>query len=317
MHAMFKIPTRRPETNAFQYPHTCMALTITFLFLFSGCTSTNAPTSPKEASQEQQKGTNSNLSREKETPPVFLVTATSPPLKEPPPATAPSPKKMQATKEILAKGESLYREHCAKCHGLEGNGQGPLAADLSTKPQNFIKGEYKFRSTMSGELPTDEDLLRTISVGIPGTAMESYQNLPQPDRMALVAYLKSLSPRFLKSPQGTPIIFPDARPQTPESVTRGRQWYNEMQCTACHGANGHGDGGLAPQLTDTDGIPIEPADLTRKRLKSGGGPEAIYRTIMTGLDGTPMPSYGYSLDPKEGWDLALFIFSLANTKEPQ
>ena len=237
-------------------------------------------------------------------------------MKENPPAIAPPPKAPE-TKEVLAKGESLYQEHCANCHGIEGDGQGPQAADLSTKPQNLTKGEYKFRSTMSGELPTDEDLLRTISVGIPGTAMVSYQDLPQPDRMALVAYLKSLSPRFLKSPQGTPIIFPVARPQTPESVTRGFQLYNEMQCTACHGENGRGDGELAQKLTDTAGKPIQPADLTRKRLKSGDGPEAIYRTIMTGLDGTPMSSYGYSLDPEEGWDLAMYIFSLATTKDTQ
>jgi cytochrome c oxidase cbb3-type subunit 2 len=294
-----------------------MALTITFLLFAGGCTPTNAPASPEEAVQENKTDADSNPSQEKKASPASAVTTKSPPIKEHPPATAPSPKKMPATKEVVAKGESLYGEHCAKCHGIEGDGQGPLAVDLSTKPQNFTKGEYKFRSTMSGELPTDGDLLRTISVGIPGTAMEGYQNLPQADRMALVAYLKSLSPRFLKSPQGTPIIFPVARPQTPESVTRGRQLYKEMQCGACHGANGGGDGELAQTLTDTDGKPIQPADLTRKRLKSGDGTEAIYRTIMTGLDGTPMPSYGFSLDPKEGWDLALFIFSLANTKEPQ
>ncbi|MDX1412101.1 MAG: c-type cytochrome, partial [Nitrospirales bacterium] len=257
-----------------------------------------------------------NVSQKKEESTAADITATSPPLQEPSPLTAPSPK-MPETKGVLAKGKSLYQEHCANCHGIRGDGKGPLAADLSTKPQNFTKGEYKFRSTMSGELPIDEDLFRTISVGIPGTAMESYQDLSKPDRMALVEYLKTLSPRFLKSPQGTPIIFPEARPLTPESVTHGRQLYNEMQCAACHGPNGEGDGELAKELTDTDGNPIQPADLTRKRLKSGDGPKALYRTIMTGLDGTPMPSYGYSLDPEEGWDLALYIFSQKNTKDSQ
>ena len=217
--------------------------------------------------------------------------------------------------ETLAKGEGLYQEHCASCHGADGNGKGTVASDLSTKPRNFTKGIYKFRSTPSGELPTDDDLLRTIAVGIPGTAMEGYQEFPQADLLALVAYLKTFSPRFLKTRPGTPIIVPSPRPLTPEATTRGQLVYQEMYCAACHGEKALGDGELAQGLTDTNGDPIQPANLTTGKLKSGQGPQAIYRTIMTGLDGTPMPSYGDSLDPEEGWDLALYIFSLSQTKE--
>lgn len=285
---------------------TLLTLTIGVLFFLGGCTSSTTSPSTEMASEDQDR---------EEAYSVPDVTAKNPPIEKTLPAVTPPPK-MPGTVDALAKGERLYREHCANCHGLEGDGQGPLAGDLSTRPQNFTKGEYKFRSTMSGELPTDADLFRTITVGIPGTAMEGYQNLPQPDRMALVAYLKSLSPRFLKSPQGTPIIFPEARPGTPKSVSQGRRLYLEMQCSACHGLEGRGDGELARELTDTAGKSIQPANLSRKRLKSGNGPKAIYRTIMTGLDGTPMPSYGFSLDPEEGWDLALYIYSLANTKDP-
>ncbi|UCE63653.1 MAG: c-type cytochrome [Nitrospirota bacterium] len=315
MHVMFKVSAQTYETKVYQFTHSCIALTIGLILFLGSCTAIKTPPSPKAAPQEQTNDTESIRSQEKEAPPRSDVTVETPPIKETPPAIAPSSKAPE-TDESLAKGKSLYQEHCANCHGIGGDGKGPLAADLSTKPQNFTKGEYKFRSTMSGELPTDADLFRTITVGIPGTAMESYQEFPQSDRMALVAYLKSLSPRFLKSPQGTPIIFPVARPQAPESVTHGLQLYEEMQCSACHGAKGRGDGELAKDLTDTAGKPIQPADLTRQRLKSGDGPKAIYRTIMTGLDGTPMPSYGYSLDPEKGWDLALYIYSLATTKEP-
>ena len=213
-------------------------------------------------------------------------------------------------------GKSVYQEHCANCHGIEGDGQGPNASDLSTRPQNFIKGVYKFRSTPSGELPADADLLRTISNGIPGTAMAGYEDLSSADRIALVAYLKFLSPRFLKKKPGTPILYPQARPLTSESAVRGKHLFEQMVCAACHGATGKGDGELAQELTNTAGEPIRPADLTQRKLKSGVGPKAIYRTIMTGLDGTPMPSYGDSLSPDEGWDLALYIYSLAEPKEP-
>ena len=48
-------------------------------------------------------------------------------------------------------------------------------------------GVYKFRSTMSGQLPTDDDLFRTITLGIAGTSMDHYAVLPERDRRALVA----------------------------------------------------------------------------------------------------------------------------------
>lgn len=314
MHEMFRITTQQHETNVFQYPHICMALGIGLLLIVAGCTSTSTPTARDLPSQEHHKEIGSNASPKKEKTYSFNSSPDNPAVKVSLMTTGQLPETPE-TDEVVAKGKGVYQEHCANCHGIEGDGQGPLAVNLSTKPQNFTKGVYKFRSTPSGELPTDDDLLRTISVGISGTAMEGYQELPKPDRMALVAYLKSLSPRFLKSQQGTPIIFPLARPHTPESVTRGRHLYGQMYCSACHGLDGRGDGELAQKLTDTAGRPIQPADLTQKRLKSGEGPEAIYRTIMTGLDGTPMPSYGDSLDLDEGWDLALYIFSLAITKE--
>ena len=312
MQGMFKKLANKRKTVRAQFLIAGLSLTTGLLWVVGGCTSTSAT---EMATQEQKNEAGSIVSQKKRVSAGADLTPTNPPNEEAQPAVA-LLTKAPGTNESLARGKSLYQEHCANCHGIGGDGKGPLAADLGTKPQDFTKGEYKFRSTMSGELPTDSDLFRTMTVGIPGTAMDSYQGFPQSDRMALVAYLKSLSPRFLKSPQGTPIIFPVARPLTPESVTHGLQVYNEMQCSACHGAKGRGDGELAKDLTDTTGKPIQPADLTREKLKSGDGPKAIYRTIMTGLDGTPMPSYGYSLDPEEGWDLALYIYSLANTKEP-
>jgi len=281
------------------------------LILVGGCTSPSASTLADQPPQEEKREPKSDLVKNMEESLPPSVSHESQDIKESPLPMA----SQDETNGSVAKGERVYQEHCANCHGTGGDGQGPVAADLSTRPQNFTKGVYKFRSTPSGELPTDEDLLRTISVGIPGTAMESYKDLPQSDLLPLVAYLKSLSPRFLKRQQGTPIIFPSARPLTEQSVTRGSHLYQQMHCAACHGAEGRGDGELAQELADTAGDPIRPADLTRAKLKSGHGPKAIYRTIMTGLDGTPMPSYGDSLDPEEGWELALYIFSIATPKE--
>ena len=288
-----------------------LPLITALLVAVGGCTSTIAPTPADQTPHATKKEPPKKLIEKKTEPQPPIVTSENSPIKENTPVTAPPIE----SPETVAKGASLYQEHCASCHGADGDGNGKVASDLSTKPRNFTKGIYKFRSTPSGELPTDDDVLRTIAVGIPGTAMEGYQELPQADLLALVAYLKTFSPRFLKRRPGTPIIVPSPRPITSEATTRGQQVYREMYCAACHGEKALGDGELAHGLTDTNGDPIQPANLTTGRLKSGQGPQAIYRTIMTGLDGTPMPSYGDSLDPEEGWDLALYIFSLSQIKE--
>jgi mono/diheme cytochrome c family protein len=68
---------------------------------------------------------------------------------------------------------------------------------------------------------------------------------------------------------------------------------------------------LADDLTDENDMPSKSANLTAKLLKSGPGLESIYRTVMTGLDGAPMPSYGDTLTPEEAWDLALYVLSLS------
>lgn len=215
----------------------------------------------------------------------------------------------------VAHGRAVYVEHCASCHGVHGDGRGEAAAYLDPPPRNFTTGVYKFRSTMSGQLPTDEDLFRTITNGIAGTAMDRYAALPERDRLALVAYLKSLSSRFAQAEPGRPIPVPPSRPFSPESAARGREVYERMQCAACHGDGARGDGPLAADLNDAGGLPIRPADLTRPQLKSGKGPESIYRSVMTGLDGTPMPSFGDSLTTEEAWDLALYLHALAGRED--
>jgi len=305
---MFLKPSYGHEASCFgtfsRWLRTWLLLATVFLVAAVGCTVAIDPPLPDQTTQEKKTDPIPKPGKEKTEPQQASVQE-----ERPPDSIAPV-----ETNEAVVRGEKVYREHCSNCHGVKGDGKGKVAQDLSTKPLDFTKGVYKFRSTPSGDLPTDDDLFRTISDGIPGTAMDSYENLPQTDLRALVMYLKALSPRFLKRTPGNPIVFPPAHLPTQEAVTRGLHVYRKMQCSACHGDEARGNGPLAQELTDPTGTPIRPADLTTKSLKSGQGPQAIYRTIMTGLDGTPMPSYGDSLDPEEGWDLALYIFSLAQPK---
>lgn len=63
-------------------------------------------------------------------------------------------------------GMSIYRVKCAGCHGMDGRGKGPESALLHPKPRDFTSGVFKFRTTESGSIPTDEDLATTVKNGL-------------------------------------------------------------------------------------------------------------------------------------------------------
>ncbi len=89
----------------------------------------------------------------------------------------------------------LYREHCAHCHGITGDGAGPTAGFLNPYPRDFRLGKFKFKSTKLGKPPTDDDLARVIRQGIPGTAMPAFRTLDDHELTALVDYVKYLAIR--------------------------------------------------------------------------------------------------------------------------
>jgi mono/diheme cytochrome c family protein len=91
--------------------------------------------------------------------------------------------------------QGLYREHCAHCHGITGDGAGPTAAFLNPYPRDYRKGQFKFKSTPVGQKPTHEDLKKIIVEGVAGTAMPSFKLLPDLEVEALVDYVKYLSIR--------------------------------------------------------------------------------------------------------------------------
>jgi mono/diheme cytochrome c family protein len=89
----------------------------------------------------------------------------------------------------------LFRQHCAHCHGVSGDGAGPTAAFLNPFPRDYRQGVFKFKSTDRNGKPTTEDLKRILREGIPGTAMPSFLLLPNDEIEALVEYVKYLSVR--------------------------------------------------------------------------------------------------------------------------
>ncbi len=59
--------------------------------------------------------------------------------------------------------------------------------------------------------------------------------------------------------------------------------------------------------------------MTRRRFKCGSTDAAMYKDFMTGLDGSPMPSFSDNVKPDEAWDLVMYLRTLQpdNTKEKQ
>ncbi len=218
------------------------------------------------------------------------------------------PRPVLAADDVLALGAELYEEHCTVCHGEAGDGNGPAADRLRNKPRDFRRGIFKFRSTPSGSLPLDADLFRTLTRGIPGTAMLPQTQLTKRERWAVIQYLKEFSPRFRREKPLPPvsILVPT---DFSSRVEPGWQLYHKVGCTICHGEQGWGDGPAAQGFKDEWGNPIRPANLTRGPLKSGTQPKDLYRTLSTGLDGTPMPSYQHTLSDEERWALVAYIVS--------
>ena len=227
-----------------------------------------------------------------------------------------SDKSLALAQSEVKLGERIYRENCAACHGEKGDGKGPQADTLKTKPRDFTGGIYKFRSTPSGSLPLDNDLVRTITRGVRGTAMLAQLQLSKEETEAVVQYLKLFSSRFQNEKALPAIVIPPKPPVTSSLISSGKSEYQDSGCAQCHGVVGKGDGPSAKDLKDDWGKLIPPADLTLKPFKSGAEPEDLYRTISTGLNGTPMPSYADALGPKERWALVSYILSITTREKP-
>lgn len=213
------------------------------------------------------------------------------------------------------RGKALYERYCMFCHGPEGDGRGESAPYLDPKPRDFTKAVFKCRSTPSGSLPLDSDLYNTISRGIHASGMPSWIPLLRQERADLVAYIKTFSSAFREEKPVAPVEIPAEPPSTAESIQRGAQLFQSMNCWSCHGKDGKGHGPSAATLTDDKGYPITPFDFTSgSRFKCGQSDRDMFRDLVTGLDGTPMPSFAAAMTTDQRWDVVHYIRSLSEHK---
>lgn len=210
-------------------------------------------------------------------------------------------------------GRVVYEHYCSQCHGENGDGAGVAKAVFWPTPRDFTRATFKIRTTLSGELPTDDDLKSIIRRGMPYTGMPAWPNLSEDELQNVVYYLKTFSEDFADPDfVPTPITIPKAPGSNEESILRGREVYEENKCADCHGEYGRGDGKSSPTLKNDWNEPIKPADLTKRWTFRGGATKAdIYRTFTTGLNGTPMPSYADLIAEEDRWHLVNYVYSLS------
>jgi mono/diheme cytochrome c family protein len=182
----------------------------------------------------------------------------------------------------------LYRRHCGHCHGTTGDGLGPTALLLNPYPRDYRPGKFKFKSTERAAKPTEADLDLVLRRGVQGTAMPSFDLLPDAQVKALAEYVKYLSMRgqveirlidamaelgegeklqmtrsvlvdeILKpiaeswTTASDSIIKPEEKPavELADSIARGRELFygTKGNCAKCHGPSALGDG----QTSDYD-----------------------------------------------------------------
>jgi mono/diheme cytochrome c family protein len=208
-------------------------------------------------------------------------------------------------------GAHLYKRFCIGCHGELGDGLGENAQWIDPKPRNFTIATFRCRSTPTGTLPTDKDLYDTIGRGLVNSNMPHWLPLTDQDRVDLVAYVKHFSPRWLKEKPGAPIEIPKEPAVSADRIKAGQALFQKLECWKCHGVEGRGNGPSADTLTDDENRPIKAFDFhDNEKFKCGSSDAEMYKDFMTGLDGSPMPSFSDNVKPDEAWDLVFYLRTL-------
>ena len=253
---------------------------------------------------------------------------------------------------LVEEGRGAYLTYCVGCHGVAGDGRGEAARFLSPLPRDFQTASFKFSSTRSGRLPTDDDLRRSIRDGLRGSAMPGWDLLPARTIDALIVYIKTFSPRWTgRDPASMiPVVNDPYRKRKDKSaaIARGEAVYHGFAtCWTCHPAyvsQGRINQYLAamenptreyfrPLLSESEAKPnaegevIYPPDFVRDFVRAGAGIDDIYRSIGAGITGTAMPTWIDSMeyktkdgevlvDPADVWAMAYYVQSLIISRPP-
>lgn len=250
----------------------------------------------------------------------------------------PSVHDVSPKKALDARGKYVYDTFCVGCHGIKGDGKGPASEFLNPKPRDFVSAQYKFTSGPSGSLPTDEDLLRTVTNGLHGTSMPSWKLLPEDDRKAVIQYIKKFSEERWKNEPNPAVTAISEDPfvgNEEEGIKQGEKAYHGFaSCISCHAAYispekinearvSYGMGAEAAFRENLyravakeafDGTVVVPPDFTYDHIKTGTDLKSLYRAVANGISGTAMPTWKGVLAEEDLWGIAYYVRHLAQSK---
>lgn len=121
---------------------------------------------------------------------------------------------------------------------------------------------------------------------------------------ALIALAVSLSTEAYTDTYDDP-----TQDYTAESVARGLAHFQEL-CTGCHGPQGEGNGPLAKDLKNAQGVVVQPADLTAPHVGTHTIGDIFHWLTHGGQSGV-MPSFREQLDVDDRWDVINFLLMLS------
>ena len=237
------------------------------------------------------------------------------------------------TDKATAAAEELFRVHCSKCHGLRGDGHGVAAHRMFPRPRDLRAGICQLVSTVNG-VPTLEDVEQVLARGMPGTSMQSFEELPVSDRRLLGEEVLRLRREGIReqiraalrreeeeidesdirqavqraTTPGKQVPLPARWPDPGQAALRGKASFATLGCVKCHGETG--TGAADQDLFDDLGEPSRPRDLVHEPFKDGREREAIYRRIVAGMPGTPHPA-ALNLPQEQVIELVDYVRSLA------
>jgi|GEM_PF-556662 len=209
-------------------------------------------------------------------------------------------------------GYPLYVSQCARCHGLEGEGDGPGAKSptFAAKPRDLTSGHFQFISTNNG-IASEADIKYVVVKGLQGSGMPGFPSLSDAQVDSLVGVVRSISKERLLP--GERIAVPPRPPVTQAAIAQGEELYANL-CVVCHGEEGRGDGALKALRTDAAGNVVPPRDLSAEPLKGGPSAKQLYYRIVAGMPRAKigeriewlMPSYPF-LRPDQVWALIAYL----------
>lgn len=189
---------------------------------------------------------------------------------------------------LADKGEQLYTDNCAICHGHEGSGGVGIPLGLDA----FL------------EQTPDEYLRRTIRVGRPGRIMPPFYRLSDQDIDAIIGYIRSWKKTSVAEWDGTRI---NANPHA------GKQLF-EKHCVSCHGVNGQGGKGTGMMFSRPRDLPIAPPSLNNQGFLNSASDQMIKNIIKYGRKQTPMPAASqFNLTDNDINNLVSYIRSFQKT----